>query len=66
MSGSPPISRRRAECVARAEQFRTLSAAVSDATLIHTYSALATGYDLLACAAEREEQERRASQNLLA
>jgi len=52
--------------MARAEQFRTLSAAVSDATLIHTYSALATGYDLLACAAEREEQERRASQNLLA
>jgi hypothetical protein len=55
------MSRRSAECLARAEQFRTLSAAATDATLIYTYSNLASGYDLLAHAAEREERDRRSA-----
>jgi hypothetical protein len=46
MSDSPPMSRRRAERLARAEHFRTLGTTATDATLIHTYPNLASGYDL--------------------
>jgi len=48
MSDNPPMSSRRAECLARAEQFRTLAATATDATLVHSYTSLAASYDLLA------------------
>jgi hypothetical protein len=53
------MSRRRAEYVARAEQFRKMATTASDVTLIHSYISLAASYDLLARFAERVEQERR-------
>ena len=53
MSDNPPMSRRRAECLERAEMFRALAMTATDATLIHSYTSLAASYDLLARFAER-------------